>query len=472
MTYWHLVGVGGIGMSALAQMARSRGFRVSGSDRGLDHPENAALFAALRTQGVELLPQDGSFFRADAPPDALVFSTAIEEDNPDFAAAPKVKRIHRAEALRMLIENSAAPYSVAVAGSAGKTSTTAFLAEALFHLGADPECVNGGLIKAFAGNGLAGNFRAGRGPLVFEADESDKSLLAFHPDYAIVLNIGTDHYDKAELAAMFAHFLNQVRRGAVVEAEIFRMVRDRVRPDLPLAVFDGDAEPKKAGSCAYWLSGYESAGGVARAAWNGSAPFALPVPGRHTALNMLAVMAFLELAGWSPDEARQAVLRTQGVARRFDCRGRHRSGAPVIDDYAHNPEKVACCIRAAQELAPGRVWTIFQPHGYKPLGFMRGELGTLLQKTLRAEDRFFLMEPYYAGGTSSFRPHAAEVAAEWRQTGLIQTEAGESRPQVAAILDRDCASGDMILVMGARDNTLPEWAAELGGNGRIDDGNS
>jgi len=465
MKHWHFVGIGGIGMSALAQMALARGIRVSGSDRGRHGRENAALFAALERQGAQLFEQDGSF-AAEHRPDALIYSTAIEEGNPDFAAAPEVERLHRAEALRRLISASSAPFSVAVAGSAGKTSTTAFCAEALYHLGADPSCINGGHIKAFADAAHPGNFRAGSGPLVFEADESDKSLLAFAPDYAIILNIGTDHYSKEELAEVFAAFLKRTRRGAVLESGVCETLRDRIPAHLAIAVFDGSAEPKNQSPYPFWLSGYAARDGAAQAAWNGGALRKLPTPGRHTALNLLAVTALLDLLHYDADAACGAVLRAGGVARRFDPKGVHRSGAAVIDDYAHNPEKIACGIRAAQELTAGRIWTIFQPHGYGPLGFMRAELGRVLREVLRPGDRFFLLEPYYAGGTSSFRPHADEVIREWRDAGFSLPEKGESRDAVRAILDRECRRGDLILVLGARDNTLPEWAAELGDSAR------
>ena len=207
MKSWHFVGICGIGMSALAQFARTAGFAVSGSDRALENPENAPLKAMLEKQGIKLFGQDGSRFAAgNDPVDAVVYSTAVEESNPDFAAARGVEKIHRATALKMLIRMrcTSGKLSVAVAGSCGKTSTTAIISEALYNAGKDPECINGGMVKKFISNTHPGNYRSGSGAIVFEADESDKSLLEFHPDYALVLNIGTDHYPKAELIEMFA----------------------------------------------------------------------------------------------------------------------------------------------------------------------------------------------------------------------------------------------------------------------------
>ncbi len=472
---WHFVGICGIGMSGLAQFARALGLRVSGSDRGLGHPENAALAEALRRRDIRLFPQDGSRFAADSGadmPDAIIYSSAIEPDNPDFAAAPECPRRHRAAALRDLIlraTGNGGRLSIAVAGSCGKTSTTALIAEALFHLQRDPECIDGGFIKAFATPEAPGNFRAGSGPLVFEADESDKSLLAFHPDYALVLNIGTDHYPKAELAAMFAQFVNQARRGAVLEASVWQAVRARLRPGLELRIFGNadDARRISAPIPGQWLAGYRAGRGVSQADFGDGIFRTLPAPGRHTALNVLAAAELLKLLGADAQSALDAALATSGVSRRFDFKGRTAGGAAVYDDYAHNPEKIAGALNAARELAgdDGKVFTFFQPHGYGPFGFMRDELGAVLARELRAADRFYLFEPYYAGGTSSFSPHAGEVLESWRRRHPdLPAEAVPSRAAARRLLVNATGPHDVILVLGARDNSLADWAAELAEN--------
>ena len=240
MKSWHIVGICGIGMSALAQFARSMNIRVSGSDRALEKSENALLKASLQAQDITLYPQDGSRFAAGNPPvDAVIYSTAIEESNPDFAASQGIERIHRATALKILILErcQSGKLSVAVAGSCGKTSTTAMIAEALTNVDCEAECINGGMIKAFARPPYPGNYHPGAGAIVFEADESDKSLLEFHPDYAVILNIGTDHYSKDELQEMFAEFANQAQKGAVLSGEVYDLLRDKLRSDLPIATF-------------------------------------------------------------------------------------------------------------------------------------------------------------------------------------------------------------------------------------------
>ena len=467
MKSWHIVGICGIGMSALAQFARSMDIAVSGSDRALDKSENAALKAMLQAQGIELYKQDGSRFAPGCTPvDAVVYSSAIEESNPDFAASQGIERIHRATALKGLILDrcSGNKVSVAVAGTCGKTSTTAIISEALYNASADPECINGGMIKAFMQDIYPGNYHPGKGAIVFEADESDKSLLEFHPDYALVLNIGTDHYPKAELAEMFATFVNQCRIGAVLEREVFELIGSRLNPELAIKVFSGKADDSN-----WYVSDYKSSDGKSFAAFNNGTFEELPAPGRHTALNIAAAAALLELMQYDPADALKFALNTHGVARRFDCKGQTLSGAKVYDDYAHNPEKLATVFKAAREVtgSGGKVLMLFQPHGYGPFKFMAEELGRVFNTVLQPGDKVYLAEPFYAGGTSSFSPHAKDVLQMWKSSyPAINVELFEDRKELKNLLLDQAGANDVILIAGARDNTLAEFASELASTGK------
>lgn len=444
-------------MSGLAQLLRALGCRVSGSDRDMSSPENLRLFALLEKQGIRLFPQDGSFAGAVSP-DCIVYSTAVEEGNPDFAAAPDIPRIHRAAALERAIGLYAADgVTVAVSGSAGKTSVTAYLAEMLNLAGLDAGCLDGGMVRSFAAGDFPGNFHSGRKYFVFEADESDKSLLDYSVDYAVILNIGCDHYDEKELARVFGEFLKRVRKGVVMSGKVFERVKDSVPPGMKVMTFSEEVSPVR-GSDDFQVTEYGLSSGRAFAAVNGGAVFALPQPGTHTALNMTAAAAMLEMLGikWSDVSALSAQVR--GAARRFEFVGR-RGGAAVYDDYAHNPQKLACCLKTAQSLAPaGRVVMVWQPHGYRPLGFMRDELGAELRKTLRPQDVFMLLEPFYAGGSSSFSPHASEVTAGWAISNVF---APAGRNEVEIFVSTGLHSGDILLICGARDNSLPGWAANF-----------
>ncbi|MCQ2377718.1 MAG: Mur ligase domain-containing protein [Victivallaceae bacterium] len=453
MASYHFVGIGGIGMSALAAMCRAAGHRVSGSDRGYGLAANERIFSPLEKSGIAIYRQDGSFRRTETS-DFLVWSTAIEEDNPDLVAGKGIVRLHRSELLKQMLDSFPGT-TIAVTGSCGKSSVTAYLAEALDNLGFAPDCLNGALMKKFIAPDNAGNYRRGAGKyLVFESDESDKSLLRYQADYAVVLNLGCDHYDADELGRVFGTFLGGVRRGAVIEEHVYEKIRSRLPPELPVAVFGEGA------GCSHRLERYEVREHRAFARFSGCGEIALPQSGRHTALNALSLFALLGMLGVDREKALGALTTFEGIWRRNDAHGSTACGAVIFDDYAHNPEKIRACLGAMRECAPGKIFAVYQPHGYGPFGFMCDTLFNYLDEDLRSGDRFYLLEPYYAGGTSSHRPSAAEVFDSWRQKAKDFSRfcLGADRESVRAEILARLQKGDVVVVMGARDNSLSDFA--------------
>ena len=459
----HFIGVGGIGMSARAQMAACLGCETSGSDRALLSPENRRIMDSLRSKGVRLYAQDGSRFgEGEELPEALVCSTAIEKDNPDLRNAPAgIPRLHRSEALRLLVQRCAAPV-FAVTGSCGKTTVSAWLAESLDHLGVSVSLLSGGLAKHFIRDGFAGNYAPGKDLCVLEADESDKSLLNYTADHAMILNIGTDHYSKEELAEVFRRFLLQTRISAVLEDRVLDAVGTECVKHLRIALFSTDPSSPavRDGYPVFRVTGYRSGRDGVRAQINGR-EVRLPQPGLHNAANAAAVLAGLSLLGMDPEKARSAVEGFSGVWRRFDFAGRTAGGAAVYDDYAHNVEKICSCVEAVHEVCPGRVVFLFQPHGYGPFGFMRPELYPALEKVLGKEDVFAFLPVYYAGGTTSFQPRSEEVAAEYSERHPGGRYRCFSNRSEAAEFLKNLGEADGVVVMGARDNSLSDWAGEL-----------
>ena len=461
----HFIGIGGIGMSGLAAAFRDMGYKITGSDRGAGNPENSHIINPLKNIGIEIFPQDGSYISSGIP-DALVYSSAIEEDNPDFLAGKGIKRLHRSEILSKLISITGdSQCSVAVTGSCGKSTVTAYLAEALLNLDADPRSLNGAVSKRFASGSCVGNYRSGNGKFfVFEADESDKSLLNYSADYAVILNIGTDHYSKEELARVFGEFLKQTRKGAVLEREVYETVKDFIPEHLEVKVFESvysDVHPYAVSS--YLLDKSASTPRPLTVFSGSTRELCLPQCGFHMAKNALAIIAMLELAGYSREASEQAVLRFDGIKRRTDFAGTNSAGCSVYDDYAHNPEKIASCIETMQSLANSKVIAIFQPHGYGPFGFMRDELFAVLEKCLRKDDIFCLLEPYYAGGTSSKKPSAQEVWADWQKKAAVPEKyhVFPDRKTLADFVKSHAGNGDIAVIMGARDNSLSNFAGEL-----------
>ncbi len=455
----HLVGIGGIGMSGLAQLLRRLGYAVTGSDRDLSGPGRDRLYRRLRAQRIRVGEQDGSIVAAFRPR-AVVCSAAIEPGNPDLAAAAGILVFGRAAALAAVLDRLPGK-QIAIAGSAGKTSVTAWTASALKTLGRSVLMLTGGCAIDFETGIAPGNFAADPAPewIVYETDESDGSLVAFHPDISVILNMGTDHHSRGRLTALFSRFASNCTGNVVLHTSLAGVV-DPGKP-LERVLFFGGQTPRA--PAVRHISGPEQV----RTTQTGIA-FVLPGLGhvavrqfgRHSAENACAVFATLEAAlghGMDRDAARAALGTFGGVRRRFEKLGVTRNGIPIIVDYAHNIEKISCALEAARELAPNRLLAVFQPHGYGPLGFMRDALVRMLATTLRAQDTFVFLPVYYAGGTTSFSPTSAQVAAEAAAAGAPVLSVANRRVAgrlIRAEHDRHGA----ILVMGARDPSLPDWA--------------
>lgn len=422
--HYHIVGVAGTGMNGLAQVLLAQGCPVTGSDRARDAGDEGEVLRKLAAGGVVLCPQDGSGVAPGTT--GVVVSTAIEDDNADIAAARRhgVPVLHRAEMLAALVEGKPC---VAVTGTSGKTTVTGMIGWALEQLGADPTVVNGGILADWQSDQRIGNVRCGRSDLwVIEADESDRSLLRFHPDWAVITNVSTDHFKAEEAEDLFRRFAGQVRRGIVGVED-----RSAIAPVL-------------------------TAGG-STFEWDG-VRFALPLPGRHNAENALCAAALCRLLGYDLRQVSAALSTFRGIARRLETVG-VAGGVRVIDDYGHNPAK----IRAAWEsLAPysPRLLAAWRPHGFGPLRKMLDELATDLPRLVRPSDRLYLLPVFDAGGTADRSIGSEALAAALKARGLAATVV-DGYESLASAIAREARAGDTVLIMGARDPHLPHLAREI-----------
>ena len=454
-----LVGVGGMGMSALAQLLLREGYTVAGSDRDLHSPGRTELLGQLARMGVSIWPQDGSGVRESAPT-AIVTSSAIEADNPDLAAATALPQLPRARALAGAL-NRLPGRQIAVAGSCGKTSVTAWLDSALRALGLRTLTVCGGYMVDHESTDVPGNFASDPDPewLVCEVDESDGSLVEYSHDYGVVLNIGTDHFERDELTSQFGRFLARSGAGAVIPDDLRALLGGE--PPGRTAIFAPLGQRVDSSTV---LVPREYSGSVDGISFTipGYGRFRVAQFGWHSASNAAAVTAVLSVAGagGSPGAVRQAVCSFRGVRRRFQRMGCTSRGVPVYDDYAHNVEKVCAALRTAQELTTGPVFAVFQPHGFGPLGFMREALGRELCGVLRDGDVLGFLPVYYAGGTTSFRPTSEEVVTDYAASGLSVVHFTDRGAAAAALNQAEPLPG-LGLIMGARDPSLSGWAREL-----------
>jgi UDP-N-acetylmuramate--alanine ligase len=449
-------GVGGSGMTPLALIVKARGAAVAGSDRALDQGRNPERFAFLRASGVALHPQDGSGLTgADQ---TLVVSAAIEETIPDVQAARRVGApiVTRAQLLAQLF--NAADLSVGVAGTSGKSTTTAMIGWIAAYARLDPTIVNGAEMKNFATAGAPfASARVGAGPaFIAEVDESDGSIALYAPKVAVVNNISLDHKSMEELRALFSGFAAKADR---VVLNLDNAETAALAPGLDAAKVATFSLVETAVDFAAG-SRTLTPGGIAFTvtARGKSADIALQIPGEHNVANALAAIAAAGALGVDLETAAVALSAFTGVKRRMDVLGQ-AAGVTVIDDFAHNPDKIAATLDTLHAY-PGRLLMMFQPHGYGPLKLMGDAFVDCFATRMSADDLLVMTPPVYFGGTADRSVGSEEIAAAIAVRGR-NAAAMPDRLACAGRLLELARPGDRILVMGARDDSLSTFAGEL-----------
>ena len=408
----HLIGIGGVGMSALATALVRLGDEVTGADRTLGTPN----IKFLESLGVKVFPDDGS--GVDQATDEVIVSTAIEETNHGLVKAKElgVPVTHRAKALSRTLKNYKL---VAVVGTCGKSTVTAMLGHVLAECGLDPMCVNGANVP-----GWEGAVRFGKGEYaVAEVDESDKSLVAFKPYAAIVTNASADHYSKEEMDEVFDAFVKDCE-GPIIDG--------RGRLDA--------------------LEGLDA--------------LEVPVPGAHNRQNAEMAVRMAVALGVPTDRAIAAMKTFRGVERRLQLISQSHPSSLiphpfVYDDYAHNPEKLRAMWTTLAEKYPKGICVIWRPHGYAPLRKMMDALAEMFAETVRPCDKLLLLPVYDAGGTTDRSINSDELKAKVE---------GEVEQRIELVSDLDAAYAwceahkcdfAAFVTCGARDPGLPVLARRL-----------
>lgn len=441
-------------MLPLATILAEQGAEVAGSDRALDQGRLGAKFEYLQTRGMELFAQDGSgLTRSDQ---ILVASAAVEDSVPDVAKAKALGcvRMTRAQLLAQLF--NASPRSVAVGGTSGKSTVTGMIGWIASKLSCDPTIMNGAVMRNFAdADAPFASSRVGKGGLfISEVDESDGSIALFQPEIAVLNNITLDHKSLDELRQLFGDFAarakctvwnaddpesvalmanksDAVSFGFAADAD-FRAVDIVERPlsvEFRLLVKDTEYEVR------------------------------LAVPGRHNAANALAALAASAGLGLDLEQAVAALGQYKGLARRFEIVGTERD-ITVIDDFGHNPDKISATLDTLKAFQ-GRVIAFFQPHGFGPLRVMGKELAEIFAAKLDRQDRLFLCDPVYFGGTVDKSIGSDSVVADVKRFGTVQALHVADRAECGRQIIAMARPGDRIVIMGARDDTLSAFAAEI-----------
>jgi UDP-N-acetylmuramate--alanine ligase len=449
----HFIGIGGIGMSGIAEVLHNLGHRVQGSDQA-----DSANVQRLRDKGIEVFVGHKAENLGDA--EVVVVSTAIKKDNPELIAAREklLPVVRRAE---MLAELMRFRNAIAIGGTHGKTTTTSLVATLLEAGGLDPTVINGGIINAYGTNA-----RMGEGEwMVVEADESDGTFLKLPADVAVVTNIDPEHLDHYgnfdAVRAAFRQFVENVPFygfGVMcldhpeVQALVGR-IEDRkvvtygenpqadvrfmnVRIDGPRSVFDVEIRRRRTGQVIKLDN------------------LVLPMPGRHNVSNATAAIAVANRLGMSSEDIAKGLASFGGVKRRFTLTGEW-NGVQIFDDYGHHPVEIKAVLKAAREACKGRVIAVHQPHRYSRLASLFEEFAACFNDA----DSIFLA-PVYAAGEEPIEGADAEALVSRIKSGGHRDARFLASPELLPEMVAEIAKpGDFVVLLGA--GSITYWAAAL-----------
>ena len=437
----HFIGIGGIGMSGIAELLVSLGYEVSGSDmQRTDITDRLASLGARISQGHDA--------RHVHDAEVVVYSSAVRPANPEMIAARErgLTLVPRAELLAELMRLR---QGIAVAGAHGKTTTTSMITLVLDIAGLDPTAVIGGRVSSFGSNA-----KLGRGKyLVAEADESDRSFLRLSPRFAVITNIDREHLeayrDFDDLKAAFVQFANSVpSNGAVIlcaDDPHLKTIRGDVKRHVVTYGFDESADVT---ALDVRLKGYGSVCTVRARKPGGRAielgQLQLAVPGRHNVLNALAAAAMARELGIAWSDVARGLGGFQGAERRFQRRG-EAAGVPVVEDYGHHPTEIAAVIAAAKPIVEGKLILAFQPHRYTRTQFLLGEFA----RAFVGADVLVLTD-IYAAGEDPIAGVTLDTLADAVRAGF----SGDLRivralRDVPGELASVAQAGDLIVLLGA-----------------------
>lgn len=437
-------GISGSGMSSLAQILNLSGYNVRGSDRDFDLGRNLRTKELLQKTGISIFPQDGSAIAEDL--DFVCASTAVEDTIPDIRAA-KEKNIPIKTRPELLAETfHQYKYNIAVGGTSGKTTTTAMIGYILDKAGKKPCVINGGLLRDYETDTGIPNIIFNKGDIcVVEADESNGSIDLYNPYISVVTNISADHKSLEELTALFQNFINRTKHAVIIndDYDLCRQLKHQKIIGFSLKnpqadFYAANIKPLPHGT-QYDLNGKT---------------FTLNLIGAFNVANALAAFAVCDEFGVAPREAAEILQNFHGTKRRLEIIGTRRN-ITIIDDFAHNPDKVKASVSALRQY-PGRLIIMFQPHGFGPMRSLGKEIMQEFVTGMKADDILVMPEIFFVGGTVSKDISSLDLINYAKSLGKESCFYFPDKITAADFIIKEAKDSDRIVIMGARDNSLTD----------------
>jgi len=441
------IGVAGVGMSAIAQYLKGIGKNVSGSDRYFHPDEYNKTKEQLEAEGIECFLQDGSGISENT--DLVVVSTAIEDTVFEVQKAKElnIPIIRRSQLLAIIAKSKK---TIAVAGTSGKSTTSAMLYQILLDAKLESSIISGAGLTSIIKQGKIGNSAVGKGDwLIIEADESDGSVVQYEPEIGLLLNIDKDHQEIDELIDLFTVFKNNTNSLFIVNQSntLAKTLSANSENDFgfenPDAGFNAKNFKQDGFSLTFDLKGQ---------------PFKMNAIGQHSVENATGAVAVAHQIGVDLKICAESLEHYEGIYRRHQILGQ-KNGVWVIDDYAHNPAKCASSIKACQPLAE-KVVAWFQPHGYGPTRFLRNDFVEEISAVLRPQDEMWMSEIFYAGGTAVKDISANDLIQDIKNKGKNAFFV-ENRDEFLEKVRPHLNGNSVLLLMGARDPSLEGFCKNL-----------
>jgi len=443
-------GISGSGMSSLAQILKLSGHHVQGSDRNFDLGRDIANKKALENSGIIIYPQDGSGISSDL--DFVCASTAVEDSIPDIKAAKalNIPIKTRPELLAEIFHSYR--YGIAVGGTSGKTTTTAMIGFILDKAGLNPCMINGGLLKDYENTSGIPNIIYNKGDIcVVEADESNGSIDLYNPYIALINNISEDHKTLQELSELFQHLANRTTKKVIVNDD-YDLCRNITHKNgiCTFSIHNQDAD--------FYASNITPLPNGTQYTFQ-NRNFTLNLIGSFNVANALAAIAVCSFLGVDKFKAAEILQDFHGTKRRLEIIGT-RNNITVIDDFAHNPDKIKASISALRQYL-GRLIIMFQPHGFGPMRSLGKEIMQQFVKNMQKDDILIMPEIFFVGGTVTKDISSQDLINYAHELGKDNAYYVENKLAAAEKILNLAKASDRIVIMGARDNSLTDLCKNI-----------